>query len=351
MSKYLELYEKLRGEIADGVYPFGSRFPSKRAIADRYGVSLVTAEHSLSLLCDEGYLEARQRSGFFVAFRESDIFAPAAAAVERPAPPATRETDFPFSVLAKIMRRVLSEYGERILEKGPNSGVPELKNAIRDYLARSRGIRVSTERIIIGSGSEYLYGLIVQLLGRDRVYAIEKPSYIKIEQVYRANGISPELLALGSDGILSSELERSSASVLHITPYRSFPSGISTSASKRREYVRWADSRSGHIIEDDFESEFTPSSKPEEAVFSLAGNDNVLYLNSFSKTIGPAIRISYLILPEALAPEFEKKLGFYSCTVPSFDQYVVAEFIAGGEFERHLNRVRRKNRGKAVVAP
>ncbi|MBQ3921295.1 MAG: PLP-dependent aminotransferase family protein, partial [Firmicutes bacterium] len=276
MSKYLELYEKLRGEIADGLYPFGSRFPSKRTIADRYGVSLVTAEHSLSLLCDEGYLEARQRSGFFVAFRESDLFAPGTAAPEPVASfPQPSETDFPFSVLAKIMRRVLSEYGERILEKGPNSGLPELKNAIRDYLARSRGIRVSTERIIIGSGSEYLYGLIVQLLGRERVYAIEKPSYIKIEQVYRANGIEPELLSLGSDGILSSELERSRASVLHITPYRSFPSGISTSASKRREYVRWAEQRNGHIIEDDFESEFTPSSKPEETVFSLAGSDNV----------------------------------------------------------------------------
>lgn len=130
----------------------------------------------------------------------------------------------------------------------PGQGLPQLQQAISRYLARSRGIRVEPERVVIGSGSEYLYGLIVQLLGRQAGYAIEKPSYHRIELVYRANGAELEQLALGTDGIRSEELAASRAGVLHITPYRSFPSGISTSAGKRREYIRWADSRGGWIV-------------------------------------------------------------------------------------------------------
>lgn len=355
---YMQLYEKLRKDITEGIYPYQSRFPSKRVIADRYGISLITVEHSMSLLCDEGYLEARERSGYFVIFRQNELFSPQPqnACVHAPLPPLSsgsdsdRAQDFPFSVYARTMRRVLSEYDAKLLSRVPNAGVPELREAIARYLARSRGFRISSQQIIIGSGSEYLYGLIVQLLGREEIYAIEKPSYEKIELVYRANGTIPEMLALGEDGILSSELQRSRAHILHITPYRSYPTGISTNASKRREYIRWADTRGGYIIEDDFESEFTSSTKPEETVFSLSEQGNVLYLNSFSKTISPSIRIAYLILPEKLVDSFTQKLGFYACTVPAFEQYVLAEFIEGGEFERHLNRVRRRlrNRENAV---
>lgn len=343
---YLQLYERLRSEIAEGIYPYGAKFPSKRVLADRYQVSLITVEHSLSLLCDEGYLESRQRSGSYVIFREGDLFSPTAPVAPAPSLPsrAAAEEAFPFQAWAKAMRRVISDYGRRLLERVPGSGAPELKQALCEYLARSRGIRIRPEQLVIGSGSEYLYGILVQLFGRDSRFAIEKPSYSKIEQVYRANGADPELLPLGNDGILSTALAESKAEILHITPYRSYPSGITTSASKRREYLRWAEQRRGWIIEDDFESEFSPSSKPEETLFAQTKQDNVIYLNSFTQTIAPSVRIAYLILPEALAETYEQKLGFYACPVPGFDQYVLAEFIAGGEFERHLNRVRRKKR-------
>jgi len=343
---YLQLYERLRGEIVEGIYPYGARFPSKRVLADRYQVSLITVEHSLSLLCDEGYLETRQRSGSYVIFREGDLYSPAAPAapVAMPAVPAAAEVDFPLQAWARIMRRVITDYGRQLLERVPGSGAPELKRALCDYLARSRGIRIRPEQLVIGAGSEYLYGILVQLFGREARFAIEKPSYSKIEQVYRANGADPELLSLGKDGILSSALAESRAQLLHITPYRSYPSGITTSASKRREYLRWAEQRKGWIIEDDFESEFSPSSKPEETLFAQTKHDNVIYLNSFTQTIAPSVRIAYLILPESLAEAYEQRLGFYACPVPAFDQFILAEFISGGEFERHLNRVRRKRR-------
>lgn len=350
---YIQIYEQLRSDIVRGAYPYNGRLPSKRLLSEELGVSVVTVEHTYSLLCDEGYAEARERSGYFVSYRESDNFnvidfQPAHRLVEENS--AELANDFPFSVFAKTMRRVLSEYREAILVKSPNSGCPELKEALVHYLARSRGINVSPEQIVIGSRTEYLYGLIVQLLGRERKYAIENPSYEKIGMVYRANGIDCDPLMLGHDGIRSEELARTDASVLHISPYRSFPSGVTASASKRREYINWASADGRFIIEDDFESEFALSSKPEETVFSLSENDNIIYLNTFSKTIAPSIRIGYMVLPHGMTELFAEKIGFYSCTVPTFEQYVLAEFIQSGDFERHINRVRRRKR-KLLTQP
>ena len=247
------------------------------------------------------------------------------------------------SVLTRTMRRVMSDLGDAVLEPSPAEGIPALREAIGQYLARSRGIHVSAEQIVIGSGSEYLYARIVELLGRDLTYALESPSYKKIRQVYEACDVRVQMLPLGADGIDSFALSQCRADVLHITPYRSFPSGVTASASKRHEYLHWA-SDGRYIIEDDFESEFSVSHKPEETLFAHTDGDNVLYLNTFSKTISPSIRTGYLVLPRHLARIYPQKLGFYACTVPTFMQYVLAQLLASGDFERHINRVRRKKR-------
>lgn len=343
---YLQLYSGIRDDIINGIYPFNSKLPSKRNLADKTGVSTVTVEHAYALLCDEGYAEARERSGFIVTFRKNDGFALPARA-EHTYHSVCQKNDsipeFPMSVLSKTMRRVLTEHGELLLERSPGFGCTELREEIGRYLARNRGMTVDADQIIIGSGSEYLYGLITSLLGREKVYAIESPSYKKIEEVYRATEIKYELLLLTSEGIDSKALAATNADVLHTTPYRSYPSGVTASASKRHEYVRWAE-RGRYIIEDDFESEFSVSTKPTETLFSLSSGDNVIYLNTFSKTISPSLRIGYMVLPRHLKSRYEEKLGFYSCTVPTFMQYVLCELIANGDFERHINRVRRKMR-------
>ncbi|MGN1059881.1 MAG: PLP-dependent aminotransferase family protein, partial [Clostridia bacterium] len=257
-------------------------------------------------------------------------------------------SEFPYTTLAKTMRKVLSDYGEKILVKSPNRGCAELLLAICGYLARSSGITVLPEQVIIGSGAEYLYSLIVQLLAGDRIFALENPSYEKIHRVYQANGIPCDMLKLGKDGIKSCELARTKASVLHVTPFNSFPSGITASLYKRYEYIRWAEERNGYIIEDNYDSELTISRKNEDTVFSLANQGSVIYLNTFSKTIAPSIRIGYMVLPKGLLSTFESKLGFYSCTVPIFEQYVLAELIQSGDFERHINRVRRAKRRQGL---
>ena len=346
-AAYLQLYEQLRRDIVSGVLPLGGKLPSKRLLAEETGVSVITVEHAYAILCDEGYIEARQRSGYFVIYRERDFLSVHEAAIgTAPGAGAVRaeQEGFPFSILARTMRKVLSDYGEQILVKSHDHGCIQLRTAIAAYLARSCGIVVTPEQIIIGSGAEYLYSLIAQLLGGYGTFALEDPSYEKICQVYRASGADCELLELGADGIRSAALEHSVAKVLHITPFNSYPSGITASVSKRREYLRWASSRQGWIIEDNYDSELTVSSKNEDTVFSLSAEGRVIYLNTFSGTVAPSIRVGYMVLPEGLLQSYQEKLGVYSCTVPVFEQYVLTELLNSGDFERHINRVRRARR-------
>lgn len=354
-AAYLQLYRNIREAITQGAYRCGDRLPGKRTISEDAGVSVITAEHALQLLADEGYIELRERSGSYVAFQPGELFPVGEPAengpllenpeeTEDPLPAVIPADPFPFSVLARVMRRTLSVYGEKILVRSPSFGLPELRSAVAAYLGRSRGIRVSPEQILIGSGSEYFYGMLVQMLGRDRIYGLEDPSYPQIRKVYEASGAICDFLKMGPDGIPSSELARTKAGVLHITPYHSYPTGVTASASRRHKYVEWARSRSAFLIEDDVDSEFTMSSKAEDTVFSLEPERTVFYLNTLTRTVAPSIRVAYLVLPSALAEEMKARIAFYSCSVPVYTQYLITELISGGEFERHINHVRRKLR-------
>ncbi len=374
---YLKIYEALRGDITSGTYALGERVPSKRTMADETDTSVITVEHAYNLLIDEGYIEARERSGYFVCYRSEDAFpvgdssdnadgrqtadstsrlsenavggSMISALAQTEGVPATDQyeaaaAELSFAGFARTMRRVLSEYAEECMRRSPNEGSLYFRESIARYLQRSRGIHVDVSQIIVGAGSEYLYSLIVQMLGREQVYALEDPSYEKIRRVYEANGAHCELLKLGHHGIRSSELRRSDAGVLHVTPFDSYPSGVTATAGKRQEYISWAKQRQAMIIEDDYASEFSPSTKSEDTLFSLAPEETVIYMNTFTKTISPAIRTGYMLLPKKRAAELKAKISFYSCTVPTYDQYVLAEYLNSGAFERYINRVRRKRR-------
>lgn len=353
-KRYLKIYEQVREDIIKGRYPVGTKLPSKRVMADAMGMSVITVEHAYELLSDEGYIVPKQKSGYYVSFDDSDIY----TGVESAAVPAfshrqqvsgqgeSNEPVFSYSIYAKTVRKVLTEFEEYLMQKSPKNGMFELRSAIAWYLLRSRRLKISPDQIIIGAGAEYLYGLIVQTFGRDVLYGVESPSYQKIAKVYSAGGARLKMLRLGNDGIESDELWNSNVKILHITPYRSFPSGVTASASKKREYLRWSRKNGGYIIEDDFESEFTPSRKPEETIFSLDEEGRVIYVNTFTRTIGSHARCAYMVLPENLIGEFAGKTGFYECPVPTLDQLVIASLIDSGDFERHINKVRRYNRNK-----
>ena len=343
---YLVLYEQLRTEIVSGARPFGSQLPSRRVQSRERNLSAVTVNHSYELLCEEGYIESRPQSGYYVIYRENDgFFPPARSGSFRPPQSAPADRDgFPFSVLARTMRRVLAEYGESLLTRTPGIGADALREALSRYLGRCRRLQVAPDQIIIGAGAEYLYGLVVELLGRDRVFGLEDPSYQKIRLIYEAKGISCRMLPMDGEGIRLNALRTTDASVLHITPYRSFPTGVTASASRRHEYLRWVGQGDRYLVEDDYESEFSLLRKAEEPLLCAAEGNNVLYMNTFSRTVSPSLRAGYLVLPQPLMRSFQERLGFYSCSVPAFEQYVLAELLDSGELEKHINRVRRNER-------
>ena len=349
-KKYLSLYARLKEDILSGVSPPGSRLPSKRALAEHFGVSVITAEYAYRQLIDEGYVYTRERSGYYVQPLAGLVPAhPGSRPVldllpeEVQTPPETAA--FPYSVWFRILRRVMSEYGEQLVVRSPNKGCARLRNAIARYLLRYRGMFAQPAQIIVGSGSEQLYESVVRVLGTDSVYAVEQPSYGQIEAVYSGSGARVEHLPLAPDGIESRSLARSAADVLHVTPFHSWPTGATAPAAKRYEYLQWAARPGRWIVEDDFDSEASRPGKPLETLWSMDKTGRVIYINTFSKSLSPAMRMGYMILPESLLPRYDEALGRFSCTVPMLEQYALAEFIDGGFFEQHLNRRRRRLSG------
>lgn len=347
MKKYFEIYKDIKNKILTGEYVAGEKLPSKRVTADRYGFSVITVETAYGMLADEGYIVSKERSGYFVC----KIDAPSAENKTEPIAfdyldeniSLDKGHDFEYSLWFKTIRKVISERGEQLFVKSPNMGCAVLRNAIADYLHRYRGMIAKPQNIIIGSGAEQLYETVVKILGRDKVYGIENPSYSRIEAVYTGTGANVEKLKMGSDGIESDALKKSSIDVLHVTPFRSYPTDVTTSILKKYEYLRWAND-TNYIVEDDFNSEFFKPGQPVETLYSLDSNSRVIYLNTFSKSLSPSMRIGYMILPDKLLGVYTEKLGGFSCSVPVLDQYVLAEYISSGNFERHLNRIRRKRR-------
>ena len=363
--KYRFLYHAIRRDILAKKLLPGERLPSKRALAEHLGLSLSTVGSAYAALLDEGYLEVKARSGFFVsalAIPESGSVTPATTAdfqsADATSAPATAETesvaphaslgdlsaDFPFTPFSHIVRDVLLRFPNELLARPENQGVLHFRAAISAYLLRYRGMQADPAQIVIGSGTEYLYGLVAQLLPRAALYGIEAQSYEKIRLVYSAYARPYELLPLDAYGVSAEGLAASRASLLHVTPYQSFPSGVTANAAKRFEYLRWAKERGAFLVEDDYASEFSLQKKPLETIYAMDSNDSVIYLNTFTKTLAPSMRVAYMVLPKRLLESYRERLGFYACTVPALDQYVLAEYINRGYLERRLNQIRRKLR-------
>ena len=360
--KYYYLYSAIKEDILSGNLKKNEKLPSKRSLAEHLGISLITVENAYQMLKEEGYIESRERSGYFVtelkvlarkvdATKELKMLGTNIDSTKKSSEKGKIQTEnkgeekeislFPESVYFKTVRSVLTEYGSELLEKSPNEGCAILRNAIAKYLLRYRGIFAQPEQIIIGSGAEYLYSTIVRMFGNDKLYGLEDPSYHQIQAVYEGMGAQCELLRMGKEGVLSTELEKTQADILHVTPFHSYPSGVTASVRKRQEYLEWAKQRNAIIIEDDFDSEFFMPGKPIDTLYMSDDSQRVIYINTFSKSLSPSIRIGYMILPEKWVGKYKENVGEFSCTVPVLDQYVLAEFIEKGHFEQHLNRVRR----------
>ena len=361
IPRYDYLYRCIKEDILCGALKSGEKLPSKRTLAQHLAVSIVTVENAYDQLLSEGYVYAKERSGYYVSETNSHISSLTEKQREKSQETAgekrekvvydfssntINEKHFPFSVWSKLLRETLSCGGEELLRRSPFNGEPSLRAAISEYLSNSRGIHVSPENIVVGAGTESLYTLLVQLLGRDKIYAVENPSYSKISQVYSANGAGVTAIGLDGSGIRMDQLSQSGATVLHISPSHHYPTGIVTGFTRRTEILQWAKRVNGYVIEDDYDSEFRLVGKPIQPMQALDGDGRVVYVNTFSKTLAPSIRIAYMALPTELMKEFRRRLGFYSCAVPNFEQCTLAKFISEGYFERHLNRMRNIYRNK-----
>jgi len=354
-SKGLPLYESLyrciREDILTGRLAPGQKLPSKRALCANLKVSKITVETAYSQLLSEGYLRSEEKVGYFVETVER---LPRKAPLSAPQPPRSPElldltgsapVHFPFSVWSRLQRQVMLDLGEQLLLPLPNQGLYDLRSAIASHLSEFRGMQVSPEEILIGAGTDFLYNLLVQLLGRDMLYAVEEPGYGKIRKIYASAGAGCVGVPLDLQGVHLQHLGQ--AQVLHLSPAHHFPTGRITTLSRRQALLQWASQAPDRwIIEDDYDSEFRFQGHPLPTMQSLDTAGRVIYLNSFSKSLAPSIRISYMVLPERLMAEFQRRLGFYSCTVPSFEQHTLALFLREGHFEKHINRMRKFYRAR-----
>ncbi len=353
-SLYEYLYKQIKQDILSYKLSPGEKLPSKRAFAKHLNISTITVENAYNQLVAEGYIYSVPKSGFYV----NDIASTKPLRNNKPEHPnshiaenncvfadftsnSTAKNTFPFSTWTKLLRQVMSDYEKELMVRCPFSGIDLLQNAIADYLYQFRGMAISPEQIVIGAGTEYLYSIIIQLLGREKKYAVEDPGYQKITRIYHANQVACVHIPMDKNGVDVTALETANADILHISPSHHFPTGIVTPVSRRYELLSWASkSNARYIIEDDYDSEFRLLGKPIPTLQSIDVADKVIYMNTFSKSLSSTIRISYMVLPKSLIAACKEKLGFYSCTVSNFEQYTLYKFISEGYYEKHINRMR-----------
>lgn len=352
---YKNLYEKIRSDINSGVLCCGEKMPSKRALANHLGISTITVEKAYDQLISEGYLYALPQKGYYIAKIQHRNALPAMVQKSIRIQKNPKEEEiwfdfssnmtesncFPFSIWAKILRETISVREQELMIHSPCNGVYELRLAIAKHLEAFRGMSVDPDQIVVGAGTEYLYSILTQLIGEDKIYAIENPGYKKLKTIYEMNRIECKPIPMDEEGICTKELDRVGADVAHISPNHHFPTGITMPISRRYELLAWVNEKEGrYIIEDDYDSEFRMNGNPIPTLQSIDAGGKVVYMNTFSKSLASTIRISYLVLPEKLANLYYEKLSFLSCTVSTFEQYTLASFIRQGYFEKHINRMR-----------
>ena len=370
-SLYESLYKCIKNDILQGKLCAGEKLPSKRSFAKNLGISVITVENAYGQLSDEGYIYSMPKRGFYVSdidmvanpntgaktSADANLFDDSAsiACSHYFADFSSNQTDseiFPFTIWTKTVRSVLNDNRIQLMINPPCGGILPLRNAIARYLGDFRGMKVAPHQIIIGAGTEYLYGLLIQLLGKNLIYGVENPGYHKIGKICKSMGVTYRHVDLDESGVSIHELEEKKIDIIHTSPSHHFPTGLVMPVSRRYKLLGWAAKKKQHyIIEDDYDSELRLSGKPFPTLQSIDVSGKVIYMNTFTKTLASTVRISYMVLPEDLAKRFYSELSFYSCTVSNFEQYTLAQFMENGSFEKHINRLRNyyQNKRDAIL--
>lgn len=353
---YEQIYGYVKKEIQRGSICCGDRLPSTRLLAQQLGVSRSTTQLAYEQLLAEGYIEAIPCKGYFVCQveelydlegKECEI----SLVEEEPrkekrwrydfTPNGIDLEHFPYLVWRKLNREVLQDDKGELLHLGDAKGERSLREAICLYLHQARGVSVSPSQVILGAGNDYLQMLLSRMLGTKGLIAMESPTYRHAYDIFQRLGYRCCTVSMDKYGMSVEELRVSGANIAYVMPSHQYPMGVVMPIKRRQELLQWAASEEGrYIIEDDYDSEFRYGGKP---IPSLQGNDThqtVIYIGTFSKSIAPSIRISYLVLPVHLLERYEKVGRSFSCTVSRTDQRVLEYFMERGYFERHLNKMR-----------
>lgn len=359
-SLYEYVYLQIRDDIVAGRIAAGEHLPSKRAFASHLGISVITIENAYSQLLAEGYICSKPRRGYYACeLPEAPVLASAAEDADRDSAPAglnAHDADGQpeqFAALSpsaleaarlwqSALRATLTTEDEReIFSPAPAQGTARLRRAIAHHLRGTRGMNVNPDNIVIGAGAQLLDTMLVQLLGADKVYAVEDPGYLRLTRIYQAMGCKVRHIPLDGEGVNLGELLDAGVDVLHLMPSHQYPTGLVTSIARRYALLSWAAEQPGrYLIEDDFDCEFRLAGKPIPALASIDAAQSVIYTNTFSKSLSSALRLAYMVLPDELMERFRRELGFYASSVSSVDQVALARLLESGDYERHVNRVR-----------
>jgi GntR family transcriptional regulator/MocR family aminotransferase len=350
---YEQLYRRIADEIASGRLQAGEKLPSKRALGAHLQISVNTVDGAYRMLADEGYLESRPRSGFFVLALPKPLAAPAprpaAAANPPPAGAACRydlrtglvdPDTFQPDLWLKLARKVMPRMGAH-LAAGDPQGERSLREGLTRHLREFRALDASPDQMVVGAGMEYLLGLLAKLTGDGAVYALEDPGYPKLRTVLANSGVAHRFVGMDAAGMRPDLLRASGADVAYVTPTHQYPMGITMPVGRRLELIAWAEERRGrYIVEDDYDSEFRYAGRPVPSMTGLTSSEKVVYIGTMSRSLAPSTRCAYMVLPPTLLTAFRRRFGTYACTVSMLEQHLLAEFIGGGLLVRHLNRAR-----------
>ena len=356
---YEQLYLYIKTEIIEGRLSYGTKLPSKRQLIDVLQISQNTVEAAYDQLRAEGYIEVIPRKGYYVqAFEELEYVATTQVEDDQ-----TEETQsdilynfhhshidtehFPFAQWRKYVKNTIDKSHHDLLLNGEPQGELILRREIAQYLYDARGVKCTPEQIVVGAGAEILLQQLFLLFNEHTVYGVEDPGYHLILQMLQVHPNEVHPLEVDFEGVKIKSIEQSNIDVVYVTPSQHFPYGTVLPVNRRRKLLNWAkNNESRYIIEDDYDSEFRYSGKTIPSLQSMDTNDKVIYLGSFSKSLMPSLRVSYMVLPKSLLQRYQTQITFYHSTVSRIDQYALSQFMAEGEFEKHLNRMRKIYRKK-----
>ena len=352
---YEQIYQYIKNEIRQGKLEAGSRLPSTRILARNLRLSRSTTQMAYDQLLSEGYIEALPCKGYFVCKIEElvevrqkgggSFVEPGDTGKDRYevdfSPRGIDLDSFPFNTWRKITKTTLVDDNKEMFATGDPQGEPAFREAIRGYLHSARGVNCTAEQIVVGAGTEYLLMLLSRILGPDHTIAMENPTYKQAYRVFKSLGYPVVPVEMDGSGLETSLLERSGADIAYVMPSHQYPTGIVMPVKRRQELLSWACKKEGrYLIEDDYDSEFRYKGKPIPALQGMDGRERVIYSGTFSKSVAPAIRVSYLVLPKPLLAVYRERVNFYTSTVSRIDQNILYQFMMGGDYERHLNRMR-----------